>query len=98
MCTHVTERRFVSSGTHQRHAWVPITVPTVPAAAKFVRRTAAHFSVTVPVFAIFSCRSRSKSSSNHTNRELSVGMFSVAKVITWGCERTLQLSDKRRRV
>lgn len=104
MCTRVTERRFVTSGTRHRHAWVPTDAvahlgPVDERSHCLVLSIAfAYFGFKMPICAIFGCRSRSKSSPKSTNREQGVGMFSLPKVITRHCERTLQLSVKRRRV
>lgn len=104
MCTRVTERRFVTSGTRHRHAWVPTGAVAhhapvdEPSHCLVLSIAFAYFGFKMPICAIFGCRSRSKSSPKSTNREQGVGMFSLHKVITRHCERTLQLSVKRRRV
>lgn len=49
------------------------------------------------ICAMYGCRSRSNSSAKANNRDPGTGMFNLPKVITWQCERTRQLSEKRRR-
>ncbi|CAN8013760.1 unnamed protein product [Ixodes persulcatus] len=50
----------------------------------------------MPICGMFGCRSRSKSSAQSTNSEPGIGLHCLPKVITWQCERTKQLSEKRR--